>query len=246
MALPELAGWQLESMRASFFANTPIVARDLNWWQALTNHTPEAVVSQPNAGVHSESGEFGAGRLEMKVTFNRVDWLYTPITTPGPNVPSLGSAEELISSFTEPLSTWLASSSEVAFQRIAFGPALLRQVANVVEGNRAVLAYMPHGGVDPELARDLFFQVNYPRRSNSFDEVTINRLSKFMCATIQYIKIDIGSPLPSFDSLFFCRSELDFNTTADRQQPIPPEKRAGIYEEMVACAIEMISTGVRP
>src|SRR5262249_28880871 len=50
MALPELAGWKLESMRASFIASTPIVARDLNWWQTLTNHAPEAVVSQPNAG----------------------------------------------------------------------------------------------------------------------------------------------------------------------------------------------------
>lgn len=245
MALPELTGWEAESVRMTCMASVPITASGKNWWQAFTGSAPEAVVSKPGAAMHSESGPFGAGRLEMKVTFNRVDWLYTPIIEPGPAIPSLGTAEEFLASMSEPLGRWLSSSGDVPFVRIASGATLLRPVPDIAGGNLAVLAYLPFVQLNAEVARDIFFQTNFPRQSKVVDGITLNRISRFMSAAAQVINIQSGSPIPTVDTQYLCRVELDFSTNADRQEPIPTASRSALYEELVASVREMMTLGVQ-
>ncbi|CAG4906394.1 hypothetical protein [Paraburkholderia saeva] len=245
MALPELAGWRAEAVRATFIANAPVTANGKGWWQAFTGTAPDTVLSKPNAAEHSESGPFGVGRLEMKVAFNRVDWVYMPIAEPGPSVPSLGEAQEIMPALNEALAAWLASD-DTPFVRTAYGAGLLYPASDVIEGNRAMLAYLPFISMNPELGRDLFFQTNFPRPSSVLDGGVVNRISKLMSATAQVINIGGSGPVPTIQSHYFARVELDLSTTADRTETIPVDKRSTAFNELVTSAIEMMTHGVQP
>lgn len=245
MALPELAGWQMELLRFSFIANEPVTAAGKNWWQTATGSAPETVVSKPNASEHSESGPFGSGQLEMKVAFNRVDWLYTPQISPGPGAPSLGDITDILESLHTPLTNWLAVD-ETPYVRLAFGPTMHLQVSDIADANRAVLAYLPFLQINPETARDVFSQINFPCNSATVEGLVINRLNRFMCMTAQMINITPGQAIPIIKTLYFCRTELDFNTDAERTEPIPASRRVDVMRELAVASREMMGGGVRP
>lgn len=245
MALPELAGWKTESLRVTFFANEPVTGAGRNWWQAATGSAPETVVSKPSASEHSESGPFGSGLLEMKVAFNRVDWIYTPVISPEPAIPSLGDAAEVLDSLNAPLTSWLAFD-ETPYVRLAFGPTMHHQVSDIADGNRAVLAYLPFLQIEPVTARDVFSQINFPCNSATVDGLLINRLNKFMCSTAQVINMNRGQAIPMIQTLYYCRCELDFNTDAELAVPIPVDRRVDVMHELAAACREMMSAGVRP
>ena len=244
MALPELAGWKTESLRVSFIANEPVTAAGKNWWQAATGSPPEMVATKPNTSEHSESGVFRDGRLEMRVSFNRVDWLYTPIMSPGSTEPFLGLAADTLGSLHDLLNNWLGID-KTPYVRIAFGPTMLYPVGDIVEGNRVIMAYLPFIQADPEKLFDAFFQVNYKGRSIIVNDLVINRLNKFMSVAVQVLNI-VGQSIPIIQTSYYCRTELDFSTDAERVQPIPSEQRFDLVGELAAACREMISNGVRP
>lgn len=245
MALPELAGWQAESLRVTFIANEPVAAAGKNWWQAATGSPPDTIVSKQNISEHSESGAFGNGQLEMKVMFNRVDWLYTPTASPGDALSTLGCAKDVFDALKAPMAAWL-HVSDTPYVRIAYCPTVLRPVEDLVGGYRMVASYLPFLQIDPEVAKDVFFQINFPCKSNILDEMTINRLNRFMCATAQIINMGPGQLVPLIQTQHYCRAELDFNTDAERSTPIPSDICVDLISELVDFCREVMNNGVHP
>lgn len=244
MELPSIAGWDTEMVRMTFFANEPFSAEGKNWWQLVTGSSPETVVSKPVASEHSESGPFGQGLLEMKASFNRVDWLYMPTFNPGVGRPSLGSARETLGELVDRLSSWM-DSNPASWVRLAFGAVTLLKVDTTADANDVILQYMPFLQFDPEKARDVFIQINYPVDSEVVGELKVNKLSKFMAATAQFVNIGLGAMVPTFKVENFCRAEFDINTSGERSLALPGECVKPLAKELLDCCVEVLSSGVR-
>lgn len=246
MALPELTGWRSDSVRVTFIANSQLIAAEKNWWRAATGADPEVVAKKPQAAEHTESGQFMDGRLEMKVAFNRVDWVYSPIFVPGPTVPTLGEAEVVLRVLEEPLTRWLQLDDMVPFVRIAYAPSAVREVADIPESNQAVHAYVAFLNVDATTARDVFLQVNFPFTSSVVEGLAINRLSKFMSATAQLINVTPGQPMPTLLTKYFCRAEFDINTAAEHVEMLSTDHSSQLLRELIDSAINILRDGVQP
>lgn len=245
MALPELAGWRADSVRVTFIANSQVGAAGKNWWRAATGEEPEVVTTKPQLAEHTESGPFLDGRLEMKASFNRVDWIYSPIIAPGPAVPTIGEAEAVVRALEAPLARWL-EIDDTAYVRLALAPTALRAAEDIAESNRAIQAYVPFLQVDVGAARDVLLQVNFPVSSDTIEGLIINRVSKFMSATAQLINVIVGQPVPTIITSYFCRAEFDINTAAERTEALPAAVRARLLQELVDSALGILRSGVQP
>jgi len=243
MALPEIAGWLMESLRVTFIAGGPVVGVNKNWWRILTGAEPETVTTRSAVAEHSESGPYGEGRLEMKVTFNRVDWMYTPVPVPGPTVPAIGAADEMLHALEGPIAQWLAAA-ETPFVRLAYGPTMLRKVDNIVEANKVAQAYLPFLQFDAAVARDVFNQINFPIQSAAVDGLTLNRVSKVMSAVAQVININVGQPVPKIETTTYSRVELDFSSQTDRSEPLSVENQTALLSEMIGQGRAFLEKGV--
>lgn len=243
MALPELKQWKTESVRATFISHEPISADASAWWKAFTGEEPDTIISKPNSGMQSVSGPFGTGNLEMRITFNRVDWLHTPVMTPIQSIPYLGEAEGAFSFFSSSLERWINETKSIPFSRIAYSPVFSIPVNNINDGNTIINNYFNSTKINTHGIQDLFIQMNIPKKLSVCEDLIFNRIGKFMSGTAQVMTFGTDSPIPVIKEQFFCRTELDFNTDASRQAVIPSKERFLILEEMAHSTTNLISTG---
>ncbi|KUY80639.1 hypothetical protein [Burkholderia sp. RF4-BP95] len=246
MALPDIGAWEVQSLRASFISQQP-VGKAEDWWQIAVGVAPEQVTSKPNVLEHSETGAFGPGRLDMRIAFNRADWIYSAVDAGGPKLPILGGAADFLSALRKPVKTWLeAKGNEVPWVRVAFGAVLLMPVDSIKDGNAAIGDYLPILNSKESNVKDLFVQVNYPRESKNLDGSVVNRLIKLSTLSLQLINITPVGPVPSISDSMYCRAELDFSTPVDHANPLPADKIVGIFDELIDSAEAMVKEGVRP
>lgn len=246
MALPDIGAWEVQSLRASFICQQPVGPTE-GWWLTATGVAPDEVTSKPNVLEQSESGAFGPGRLDMKIAFNRVDWIYSAVDTGGPKLPVLGCAADLLSALCKPVGAWLdAKGREVSWVRAAFGAVLLLPVDNIKDSNSAISDYLPILDARKTDVKDLFVQVNYPRESKNLDGRIINRLIKLSTLSLQLINITPAGPVPGVSNSIYCRAEFDFSTPVENVDPLPAERIVDIFNELIDSAEAMAKEGVGP
>ena len=246
MVLPDIGAWGVQSLRASFISQQPVGATE-DWWRTAVGVAPEQVTSKPNVLEQTESGAFGSGRLDMRIAFNRVDWVCSAVDTGGPSLPVLGGGADFLSTIRKPIATWLETKGrEVPWVRAAFGAVLLMPVDNVKAGNSVISDYLPILDAKESDAIDLFVQINYPRKSKNLDGTVVNRLIKMSTLSIQLINITPSGPVPSVSESIYCRAELDFSTPVGHVSPLPEDKIIDIFGELIDSAEGMLKEGVEP
>ncbi|MED5597188.1 hypothetical protein [Janthinobacterium sp. P210006] len=245
MALPEITGWQTESLRVTLIANEPVMAAGKNWFKNATGIDPHQVTHKPSTAEYSESAPFLKGQLELRVSFNRVDWLYTTEEPHGPVLPTLGDASEVLTSLIEPIEKWL-NNDDTLFVRAAVGPVFFYAVDKPSQGTQTLLAYLPFLHIDPEAAREVFMQINFPSVSKKVEGLELNRLCKFRTIGVQIINVAPGNSFPSMAPRFFCRAELDFSTDGMRTIPLPAANRMDLVNELHVACREILNVGVGP
>ncbi|MFQ2249227.1 hypothetical protein ACK32K_11600 [Aeromonas dhakensis] len=243
MALPELTLWKAEAIRATFIANEPINPAPSDWWTSFTGEKPETIISKPNAGMQSISGQFNNGNLEMRVAFNRVDWLLTPAMAPIEGTPCLGKAEDAFSFLSMSLSAWINETKSIPFSRIAYAPIFTLLVSNLEEGNNVLSNYFNLTGIKERNVQDLFIQMNIPSNLDCCDNILFNRVGKFVSNATQIMNFGMDSPIPTIQEQYICHTEFDFNTDASRQIEIPANERFSILEKLSDSTIRLLSRG---
>lgn len=243
MSLPNLNLWQTEAVRVTFIAQEPISAQVSDWWKILTGVSPETIVTKPNLAFQSTSGEFINGSLELRITSNRVDLIYTPVMHQLQSIPSLGDARDVFKTLREPLNKWLHSSREINFVRVAYAPVFFILVGDINEANSVVSNYFKFVGIELSLAQDLLFQINIPKKLNCLKDYSFNRIGKFMSGTGQVISFGESSPVPIMEDHYFCRVEIDFNTNATRTDKILGDDLILIVDELATESICLMDNG---
>ena len=74
--------WYVETLRFTAFALLMPESQALDWWRDLTGEPPELEVQKKRIGVYQAVGNYGAGKLVLDVTGNKIDWTLVPVDDP--------------------------------------------------------------------------------------------------------------------------------------------------------------------
>ena len=248
--LPDVSGWQAQSLRVTAFPSPSATISQPKWWSELLGTEPEVRNLRPARGEQVEAGPFDKGTLTLQVTPIRIDWILTVNQNAVlDEIFNLGAFLEVGDTFIKLMAEWLALASAPPIQRLAFGAILNQQVEGREKGYELLSRYLPNVQLSPE-STDFLYQINRPRKSNVLGMTThsINRLSKWSCVSIQRTLIQSLSDGTTSSNLigkigYACNLELDISTTADFKGELPQQALAQIAREQYELGIETASRG---
>lgn len=241
MALPEIDAWRVEALRFTFFFNEPQSGRGGDWWKLLTGTEPESVISKPQVGEHVEAGAYLDGQLELKVAFNRIDWVLSypfasmPDSAPGINL------EYVAGKLAPDIRRWVESIAS-PITRIALGVIALLPVKTVPDGNSMLSSYFPFFKFDPDSATDVFLQINHPQKTDLLDGQDFNFVTRTGVVTGQFMQLGLGG-FPQMTTNILFRNEFDLSTQPDRLEQLPVQSIDSLFKVFINKAIVMLKEG---
>jgi hypothetical protein len=235
--------WEAEGVRFTAFPPPSVTFEPKPLWDSLLGKAPEEVQERPAQGVRNEFGPFLDDNLFLTQQLSRIDFLLGvhPQKAPTMDFVSTGRYARAEPAFSELVKKWLKSAPSLG--RIAYAPMLVHQVESVEKSYDVFRHLLPALPVDDK-ARNVLWQVNRPRASRILKDITINRLSKWSCFTVerfqlvQDTKSFVPGPMASVHGI-----KLEFDIYTDPIQPIPAECLTPLFEELMSAVNEIIEQG---
>ena len=258
--------WEPELLRLTGFTIGEVDGEA--WWPEVAAAPLEKEARDLREGTYQATGRLTGDDgqenvLRLQLAQGRVDWLQTPNQEPENQEPeispwrTMGSLESSLPAFIALLQPWL-SRVDADFTRMAIGVVARRTVESRESGYRILSKYLPFEL--PVGSTDFLYQLNRPRESRALgDGSLVNRLQKWSVVSLKRVELTLGQglgttgePGPSTEVIrpttlgHGCRLELDINTAAEREEPLPKERRVDILEELAELALEIASKGDIP
>jgi hypothetical protein len=218
--------WFVWSLRATGFGNGLPGARSA--WLAVFQEEPEETRTQRN-GVEQCRGPLARGWLrQLGREHRRVDLVQQAVLPPQADYGAfvtLQSFRTVLEPFTRYAEALFKACNPVS--RVALGGILKARTSTVSESVGLLRKWLPALQID-DAAEDLVYRINRPTLS---DEMRMNRLGTWSAVLEQRVEISgdgvhQGPPAPTVVL------EIDINTDANRNEPIPQEKLAKVLEVM--------------
>ena len=244
--------WLTETIRFTIFPtpSSPINSPD-SWWESFVGDQPDIISKQPKDGSTNIVGQLQDGdvKLILNIQPDRIDWQLIPNVQQNVGMPdNVGDLFTVMPLILEPVIKWL-NNSGIEVERIAFGAILLKRTDSKVESYEELNKLLPKVEIDPKGSSDFAYQINRQRISSHISDLKINRLSKWSAMRIGKFKLqqqtsgDTSRPLQVTETIFACRIELDINTSAEVNKPIPTEQYEAIINELIELGQEIIEKG---
>ncbi len=250
---PALKVWETEVLRLTGFPSPSAEITEPAWWSEIVGEAPERKTLRPRRGGQEEEGPLEGGKLILRVTPTRIDWLFGPIYPPDEEpatFPTIGPFPKTLDTLSKLMFRWFGIQTCPPLRRLAFGAILVQPVDDRKSGYKQISAYLPNVKLDPDGSSDLIYQINRPRDSRSgVPGLRINRLSKWSVSLLQTVAFSLEKTSVSMApgrELSACRLELDVNTSADFQGEFPREQVAVIFDELVRLGSEIVDEGDIP
>jgi hypothetical protein len=242
--------WSAETLRVSLFSSNVVGLTRDDWKKVSGKDAPEN--EQKVVGRHTMSGPFLEGQLSLSAIGSRFDCILaaSPPADPIPEayIPNVGHWPDVSKEFVATTEAWVDGIG-APIVRMAVGIVLLAPQPGVEDANRSLLGMVKSLKGDPARMRDILFRVNWPVNSMIVNGLTINRLTTWTVARIQFqivvgtgpnVTVDAG---PGSD---FVRLEIDHNTDAGRTQPFDQKRLVPLYNELTNLAMENAEKGELP
>ena len=250
VTLPDVDKWQVQVLRLTLFPTPAAKINEPNWWSDLTGAKPEERTLRPSKEELHEEGLFDKGILSLDVRPFRIDWLFSKATDEegfASSYPTLGLFTEATDKFHKLMLTWLNSPSAPPAVRIAFGAILLQPIDSHVSAYTLLNSYLPNVTVSPD-TKDFLYQINRPTKSQSshFEQLELNRLSKWACVKFQRRTLDLGPTAQAFSTgktNYSCRLELDFSTPGEISNELNHAHIGDVFTELVNLGKEVARKG---
>ena len=240
---PVAAGWNVDLFRLTAFpapqSPAPLIER---WWQELVGEPPEQIIKEPKKGEVQLQGRSNNTFLIMTSQIMRVE-LRQAVNPPGPPI---GPYDDVRPDFHQLGLKWLECEDCPPLQRLAFGAILTKPVGAELENGYAVLRpYLP--GVEiPESSSDFLYQINRRRSSNTVNNLSINRLSKWSVQMAQEVIVTGDGIAVRREYHLSCRVELDINSAPEHTRELPADALPALFDELVTLANEISTAGDIP
>lgn len=235
--------WSADHLRVSLFASdvwsTP--AEDI--FSCVFGATPETITHRPAANEASAVGVWEGLRLEVKRTFNRIDFIVQDVATEvmGP-MPLIKDIKSVLPKFSSLIAKW-ASAQPKGVIRIALGCNAFLLSQSVEDSYVKLKDLIKVIDIDVARFKEFRFQVNLPKISSFSPDITINRLSNWASIGIRAALIGVEAPR-YFDDKHYVSCSLDVNTDGERTQPINVVLVEKITAELSQICAEILDVGI--
>jgi hypothetical protein len=248
MAVYPLTDWGALQLRLSAFTVEPERREESTWWAQVVGSEPEASVTRkvpPPSRLEQSGAIEQGGRLILRVAPTRIDWLLVPSEQmPGGAPDVVGQLPDVLPPFLELAKKWAGLPDRPRIQRLALGASLIHAEPTAKSGFERLGEYLPAVKLDAEKSHDFLFQINRPVISaRAVPELMINRLSKWSLGTFQTVDVNPTGVFPHETTVTVL--ELDINTSAHRQDPLPDPAFNNLIDELGEYAIAIASDGDR-
>ena len=235
--------WSADHLRVSLFFSDiwSVPAEDVFF--GVFGARPETITNKPTANEESAVGVWEGLRLEVKRTFNRIDFIVQDVPTDvaGP-MPLIKDVKSVLPRFSSLIANW-ASTQPKAVVRIALGCNALLLSQSVEDSYVRLKNLIKVIDIDVARFREFRFQVNLPKISSVSPDITINRLSNWASIAIRAALIGVEMPR-YFDEKNYVSCSLDINTDGERTQPINADLIKKITEELSLISSEILDEGI--
>ena len=239
--------WQVESLRISVF---PVEIESVSPSKLWEKH-----VGEPEPEIHIQPGRINQrnakhrnGDIYLVKVPNQIDWRYVlpPDATTTENGLSVwGNLKHEVNVFLEFSKDFLQDPGILPVNRLAFGAVLMKPTSDLISSYRYLADLLPR--FDLENAADFGYQISRRRISNVFNELQINRLSRWDVVTLERNESTLDPVQDAEEnrigSLSAARLELDINTVPLEAVALPPESLLGVFEEFVQIGLEIARIG---
>ena len=244
----EFANWDVERIRLSIFyppsANT---SDSSQLWETVTGEQPSSIDSRPREGVTQTVGVIQGNEFRLITQSGRLDWMLQPIVVQDqqtPAIPTLKDAGNFLPVFRKSLEKSLETAGVV--MRLAFAPALAKNVGSLAIGLGELSGYLPRLELQDMETADFIYRVNRRRRSFSVPHAEINRIAKWSMEEVGSVAFRVarsGRPdLIDTGTSFVRKLDLDLNTTP-QSGAMSSDRIIGLFEELVILTEEIATKG---
>lgn len=235
--------WSADHLRASLFTSDVWTAPVESIFSGAFGVEPETITNKPAASESSAIGVWNGFRLEVKRTFNRIDFILQaiPSEAAGP-MPLIHDATSVLPKFSSLIAKW-ASNQAQGVIRVALGCNAFLAAENVEAGYIKLKELIKVIDIDVNRFREFRFQVNLPFSSSVSEETTINRLSNWGVIGLRAALIGVEAPR-YFDDKHYVSCSMDVNTNAERTQPISIDLLEKLIEELSLTCSTVLEAGI--
>lgn len=240
--------WQCQHLRVTAFPTKLELDVQQSWWNDLFGTTAEKITDDKKQFLHQETGTLEGNPFILKMQPGRIDWNYVArqeLSELMEGIPALGPFLNTLEYFSPLMLKWLGNCPEL--KRLAFGAVLLQPAADHVSAYESLGKYLRSVEVDPNTT-DFNFQINRRRVSKvGIPSLEINRLTRWSALKMGVqITAPTGSELAAPAYRYAARLDLDINTVQEFEGPLPSNKHAGLYHELVELGREIAANGEIP
>jgi hypothetical protein len=234
--------WSADHIRISLFANEIWSAPVETVYSEVFGEVPESTTNKPFVNEFSAFGVWNGLRLEVKHTFNRIDFILQELPSETAPMPLIKDIQTVIPIFSSLVSTWAASQAQ-GVVRIALGCNAFLLSSDVKDSYTKLQNLVKVISVDVERFKEFRFQVNLPISSTVSNEIIINRLSSWASIALRVGLISAENPR-FFDEKHYVACTLDVNTDSERTIPIAKNLIEKLSNELSSICVDTLHKGI--
>jgi hypothetical protein len=251
MAERNLDLWRPNQLQVILFpVDSPInMGMDQTWWHQITGQEPAETIRKRHEA--TVIGPHNADNLVLNLDPLRIMWTLAPRIDPRDlpvTMPTLGQYSVSRDRLIGLIRNWIAISCP-PIKRMAFTGLLLQDAESHQAAYQLLQLYLPSVRIDPD-STDFQYRVNRRKRSESWPELTHNRLStwgagKFIVSTqAQLPGTEMStSRVEVATAHYTAMLQFDISTDADRIEAIPRGLLGGLFAELIGLANEIAERG---
>lgn len=235
--------WSADHLRISLFSGEVWSESADKVFLGVFGIPPEEFTSRPASNETSAVGDWEGLRLEVKRTFNRIDFIVRDVSTEEvAPMPLIKDIKSVLSKFSVLIAKWACIQPDGVI-RIAIGCNAFLLSESVRDSYIKLKSLIKVIDIDVERFREFRFQVNLPKTSLVSSDIIINRLSHWGSIAMRAALLGIDAPR-YFDEKNYVSCSLDVNTDGERTQPIDGELLERLVEELSLICSEILDVGV--
>ena len=242
--------WDSVALRMTAFPAPGSEITVTGWWESVAGEVPEQQTVNPRAGEFLEHGEYGNGRLELKINPASVNWIHRVDELPPEKGPvTLGEFQSSCEKFCSLMNKWFDLDAAPNLVRLAFGASLIQPVQSQKEGLERLARYIPAVKIDPAHSSDFLYQINRGRASKlDIEGLAINRVMKWSVTQHQLFLLDPAASgnVASAPPESYVRLGIDINTMQDFEGVFRKEDFVRVFDELVEIGKEIAEEGDIP
>lgn len=239
--------WGAAALQIALFSKATPFSPSLDLYGALFGVEPDVSEERPKEGARRQQGQIGDVQVQVGITPLRIDVVLSPVQTVGLNADalpiSMGEFGAEADKFAERVTKWISGFSS-PLSRIAFIGVAVASASSREDAYGILAQSVKSLKITPKM-QDLIYRVNWTAPTARLKEGFLNCLTTWSAFKLSTSAGFSPRETVQLTERQFARIDLDYNTPAERDEPLPQSELAGLFQELFTLAKATVAKGER-